>query len=740
MFFVIMKNLFKTSLIISLLNTLILTHALQGHETYEGTQEMPTTATSITQKQKTLTTCEQFSEVWTNWDRMPFGPAIINLANMRDQLNHKNLFDPYKELPQTLSNGKPIECDEHSKKARTDNGTCNNLKSPSMGAKQMAFGRNVPLNKIVRTGEEKLYYPNPVTISQELLERDTFKPVLFLNFLITSWLQFMNHDWVFHGKNVKENPYTFHKYLTTMKTLEEAAENPSSQKSQELYKILIPRTQVDPQLQKERHSSVPENKIYRNAVTHWWDGSQIYGSDTETLKTIRSYKNGKMIIEDEGLLPLGEDHIEKVGFKDNWWVGLSMLHHLFVMEHNSIAEMLQKHYPSWNDQKLYDTARLINAAVMAKIHTVEWTPAILPNPVLQVGMETNWSGALNPKTQLILSEIMTSDETLFLCKEDVNPVLKSLRKLAGSALGNWMSQYEEKADHGENTVGLHPILIGMVGGNTELFDVPYTLTEEFVAVYRMHPLLPEELQVIDFDTGKTEVVPLNETRHEKSMNLIKRQGLKNLFYSFGRTHPGALSLKNYPKFMTNIQVPENPSGTRTIDMAMTDILRDRERGVLRYNNFRRAIGLKPIRKFEDLFMDENRPETFKNLESKENQNLLATLKKVYDNDVEQIDLLVGTLGEQIRPQNFGFGETAFQIFILMATRRLQADRFFTEDYTAEIYTQEGLDWIDTTSMKKVLLRHFPSLNSALEGVKNAFNPWNNIHNKKERKRLKNEKF
>lgn len=494
----LMMKLFKTGRILGLCLTLKLSMiAFSQVEAAEDKKE------NIENKD----ICDQFSEVWTNWDRMPFGLAILNLANIRDKLNQNNLHDPYKIFPDTID-GKSIECDERSKIARTDNGVCNFIEKPAVGAKGMAFGRNVALDKIVRNGEEQLVTPNPITISRELLERDTFKPVPFLNFLITSWLQFMNHDWFFHGKNSEKRPYIFKKYIELQNLANQASGGHK-------YEILnIPRTQVDQNLQSERHPSVPENKMYRNAVTHWWDGSQIYGSDTETLNTLRSFKDGKMIIGDNGFLPIEKDDgIEKVGFKDNWWVGLSMLHHLFVLEHNSIAEMLKKHYPTWNDQKLFDTARLINAAVMAKIHTVEWTPAILPNPVLQVGMETNWSGALNPKTQSILSGIMKSSETpFFLCKEDIPPVLKSLRTLAGSALGKWMSQFKEKADSGIGGLGLHPILIGMVGGETNLFDVPYTLTEEFVAVYRMHPLLPDELKVIDFKTGvEEETVPLNST-------------------------------------------------------------------------------------------------------------------------------------------------------------------------------------------------------------------------------------
>ena len=31
---------------------------------------------------------------------------------------------------------------------------------------------------------------------------------------------------------------------------------------------------------------------------------------------------------------------------------------------------------------------------MAKIHTVEWTPAILPHPLTRLALRTNWYGLL----------------------------------------------------------------------------------------------------------------------------------------------------------------------------------------------------------------------------------------------------------------------------------------------------------------------------------------------------------
>ena len=72
---------------------------------------------------------------------------------------------------------------------------------------------------------------------------------------------------------------------------------------------------------------------------------------------------------------------------------------------------------------------------------------------------------------------------------------------------------------------------------------------------------------------------------------------------------------------------------------------------------------------------------------------------------------------------FGFSETAFRIFVLMASRRLKSDRFFTDDYRAEVYTEFGLNYIRENSMLTVLKRHYPELAPALQGVDNAFKPW-----------------
>ncbi len=203
-------------------------------------------------------------------------------------------------------------------------------------------------------------------------------------------------------------------------------------------------------------------------------------------------------------------------------------------------------------------------------------------------------------------------------------------------------------------------------------------------------------------------IPIAATRKSGARKLTEHVPMVDLFYSFGNQHPGKLVLNNYPRFLQEMNIPGDP----LFDLGAVDILRARERGVPRYNAFRRQLGLKPIGRFDDLTDDAEQ---------------LKKLKAVYGSGpdaIEKLDLLIGTLAEAHRPPGFGFGEALFQIFILNVTRRLQADRFYTDCYNETTYTQEGLDWIDDSDLKTVLLRHFPQLaDTGLANVKNAFEPW-----------------
>jgi hypothetical protein len=601
--------------------------------------------------------------IWTNWYNRPQFLAILTLAYMRERLNANNLGTSYPPGRlvgfQNTGQTPPLGVTHF----RTADGSWNNLDDPKEGAAGTRFLRNVAMEAIRPEIGEQMLTPNPREISLKLLSRPVdaqglaqMQEVPFLNMLAAAWIQFMNHDWVNHGEIYYDFPDVIEVPL------------PEGDVARARYwqtKMFVGKSQRDP-TRCDGVEVAAQSAI--NEVTHWWDGSQIYGSDQATQDMLRSHAGGKMRLNEDGTLPVDAKGVEETGFRRNWWVGLSILHTLFVHEHNAICEELHAAYPTWDDNRLFNVARLINAAVMAKIHTVEWTPAILPNPALNAAMNANWMG---------LAE-------------------------------NFFKRGHERKALDDIKIR-NPELGGVVGNPIDKHGRSFGLSEEFVEVYRLHSLLPEELVLRRRDeSAQPEHVAFHKTRQSGSPRITQRHALADLFYSFGKQHPGQLVLNNFPRFMQELSIPGNPF----FDMATVDIVRARERGVPRYNEFRRQLGLNPIRCFDDL---------------SENKEDIEKLKQLYGRnpaDVEKLDLMIGTLAEGHRPTQFGFGETMFQIFILNATRRLQADRFYTDCFNAETYTPEGLRWIDNADLKSVLLRHFPQLaDTGLANIRNAFEPW-----------------
>ena len=194
--------------------------------------------------------------------------------------------------------------------------------------------------------------------------------------------------------------------------------------------------------------------------------------------------------------------------------------------------------------------------------------------------------------------------------------------------------------------------------------------------------------------------------------LIAQLGWEDVIYTLGVTYPGAITMHNFPIALQEFLL-EN--GAR-IDLAATDLLRDRERGVPRYNDFREMLHRGRAGSFEDL--------TGANLPGAApfRKQWAEEIREVYDNEIDMVDTQIGLLAEPF-PKGFGFSDTAFRIFVLMAPRRLKSDRFLSIDFTPEVYTDEGINWVKKNTMVSVLIRHHPELEPVLRDVENAFAPW-----------------
>ena len=668
-----------------------------------------------------------------------------------------------------------------------------------------------------------------------------YKKAPFFNVLAAYWIQFMTHDWFYHlreGRNTEEKMPVG---CATQRVNNE--ERPlSSEQAAELG--CRPNDAVDVAFVAQ-HEPAPvfkhagkeylsrAHRTTQNTVTAWWDASQIYGFDEISVKRVkRDPKDpAKLLMEQRGnhtgsgenlgYLPVFK-HCENTGgdcvadpinpawqgqeaaaFADNWTIGLSFYHNLFVREHNLFVAAFRAQaaatpqadsglrdparpdqvisYQAVSDEELFQIARLVIAAEIAKIHTIEWTTQLLYDEALFLGMNANWNGLL----------------------EKDNPVSNILEKIVVNRLAK--SQDEIRANQfysvfasGAGIFGLgshrykdHPGFLGYlpskkdiwdlrnlehVNGGTNQFGSPFNFPEEFTTVYRLHPLLPDLLEFREWHNPNiiSKKVPVISTFRGKATQAMTDGGLGSWALSMGRQRLGLLTLQNHAQFLQNLELPRLKSETNKIDIAALDLIRDRERGVPRFNEFRRQYGLTQLTSFDD-FVDQRLAKD--SAERQEQQRLVGILREVYGqhlcetrkiisdaqlnpdgsaindclghpdgamvDNIEDVDTVVGWLAEFTRPHGFAISETQFHVFILNASRRLFGDRFFTSSFRPEFYSTLGVQWVmnngpdgkqwettpsnghkvEVSPLKRIMLRTMPELSEQLAGVVNVFDPW-----------------
>ena len=555
------------------------------------------------------------------WYRLPVRLGLLNVEAFRHVLRARNLFDSeLREAPPAARPVPPAPPGERVRVTRTFNGTSNDLSAPRMGAVGSAFGRNLRPDFRPELFDE----PNPIIVSRQLLHREQFLPARSLNLLAAAWIQFQVHDWVSHAR------YPLGQADVRV-PLPEGMKWSNTPGGPLEHEMRIAGNIPFPDQRPNRMSPV-----FGNDTTPWWDGSEVYGADAAKSGQLR--EGAKLRLTSDGYLPDDVSGIGVTGFSQSWWLGLGGLHTLFAREHNLLCDELRSHYHDWNDERVYQTARLIVSALIAKIHTVEWTPAILGTEVIDIGLKTNWNGP--PANDWL------------------------------TRLGIWLIDSHAS--------------VGIPKTTPDHDGVPYSLTEDFVTVYRMHPLLPDDYRFVDHRTGAAlghrGFLDIQGAMADKELRAF---GLENTLYSFGLSYPGAITLHNYPRSLEKFE-----RNGELIDLSVVDLVRTRRRGVPRYNDFRAGLHKPRVRSWEELC---------------DNQESVRRMKEIY-RSVDEVDTMVGLFAET-PPPGFGFSDTAFRIFILMASRRLQSDRFLTVDFRPEIYSQFGMDWIANNGMTSVILRH-----------------------------------
>ncbi|XP_078438313.1 peroxidase superfamily protein [Wolffia australiana] len=579
------------------------------------------------------------------WHRLPAILGAIYLALRRSLHDKLNLL-PVGKTETAIPN--PV-----AHPFRSSDGTFTDLSKPQAGSENAFFGRNAP----PVDQSDKLFDPDPFVVASKLLERRSFVGTgKQFNVIAASWIQFMVHDWIDHLESTRQVELV----------APEAVAGGCPLKAFRFYATENVDTSAD-------SSAIPVG--HKNIRTAWWDGSVIYGTNKGVQGRVRTGVDGKLSIGEDGLLQRDEEGRALSGDIRNSWAGVSVLQALFVKEHNAVCDALKKEHPEFDDEMLFQHARLVTSAVIAKIHTIDWTVELLKTDTLNVAMHSNWYGILGKTFKSIFGHI------------------------GGATLGSVLSG-----------------LVGLKAPNDH--GVPYSLTEEFTSVYRMHPLLPDTLQVrnINAPPGPNKApsllkeVKMEELIGIKGEKALIELGFERQLISMGHQACGSLELWNYPSFLRDLVVHNVDGSERPdrVDLPTLEVYRDRERSNARYNQFRRSLLMIPISRWEDLT---------------DNEEAIKTLREVYGDDVEKLDLLVGLMAEK-KIKGFAISETAFFIFVIMASRRLQGDRFFTSHFNEKTYTKKGLEWVNNTeSFKDVINRHYPDLATKWINSTSGFSVW-----------------
>jgi hypothetical protein len=374
--------------------------------------------------------------------------------------------------------------------------------------------------------------PNPREVSLRLFTQTNFIPnPVNANGLAMAWVNFFVHDFMNHQNDDWQNFYAI-----PLPDNDPLWDNYYDDYPNDLY-MLIPNTRPSNDWNGQ---GLPPR---RNLATAWFDQSQVYGTDLPTQYYLRAFQGGflRMNPATNNLPddPNGDYRIKGAflagDFRVNFHPGLTAMHTIWAREHNNLATLLAKAYPSMTDEQLFQTARLINNREMVKVHESEWSNQMYTDPADQT-VTLGLLGLLTPSTTpQPLGNLNVPEEFVANYKWHtfVNPYI-TLRNNNGQVI-NGASNIDYIAQFQDTTLirthGISAVAVGLATapcGIQRFGNLPPGLQNNF------HPFLTPR-NVNFFQYSQCEVVPV-------------------------------------------------------FDSMTTDIICDRERGVPKYNALRQLVG------------------------------------------------------------------------------------------------------------------------------------------------------
>lgn len=300
--------------------------------------------------------------------------------------------DPIHESPSDPEGLNDGECSQGSDpypcypgKYRSYSGHCNNVERGEWGSATMGFNRFLPpqygdgVSSPRRSSSRGSDLPSPQEVSKSLHSGSEVEHP-HVTTLTAFFAEFVLHDIAYTAKQSgyrisccdfrSNEKITCKEFVQTCPTLKIGCKRG-------------PREQI-------------------NQVSSFIDGSTIYGSSEEEMKSLRSFYGGELKSQKvatmkksrmrELLQPLNNIQdcrsadrrkcFKSGDIRVNENVGLTLMHTMWMREHNRIARKLSDLNPHWSDDTLFEEARRIVGGEIQHITFNELLPSILGEEVM----------------------------------------------------------------------------------------------------------------------------------------------------------------------------------------------------------------------------------------------------------------------------------------------------------------------------------------------------------------------
>ncbi|XP_008275496.1 thyroid peroxidase, partial [Stegastes partitus] len=497
-----------------------------------------------------------------------------------------DLITELSECPSALH---PVSCQpSHLSKYRTITGVCNNRQNPRWGAANTALVRWLPAE--YEDGEkepkgwnrERLYngfqLPLPRTLSREIVRSACKSNDEAYSQLLVHWGQYIDHDITMTPQNSASPVRTGKDCSNSCKNVEPCFPIQTQDACCDAQGCIpffrsTPDCFVNPQY--DTQQALQRQQL--NAISSFIDAALIYGS-TPHLQSFLRGPNGKLAVNNAvrdpkkrpylpymPMLPtsclqnLQEPHWDRVecfiagDVRVNEGLPLTILHTLFLREHNRIAEELKHINNHWNAETIFQETRKIIGAVHQIITMRDYLPKIIGSESFQefIGPYRGYDPTVNPSAANVFATA-----AFRFGHGTVSPILPRL---------NESFQEHERFCHLRmhatffspwrivNEGGIEPILRGMIGSAASVASSKMLVAEEVTErLILMNSVERMDLASMNMQRGRDHGLPgYNDWR--KFCGLRRVRTLKDLAEVVG-DYRVAEKVLNIYKHVDNIDV------------------------------------------------------------------------------------------------------------------------------------------------------------------------------------------